>query len=162
MTGQQFREARVAAGLSVRRAAAELGVAPSTIHRWQMGEMTIPSETAERITALAAGHSAAPEVARTLGRIYRVLETILGKPVPPSIAEMVKGSPAAAFGKLIPLAMAANAARYHAHEEELTALFGDVPDYPDFLNSAAEGEFWLGYYGRARHDNETSGAGSES
>jgi DNA-binding transcriptional regulator YiaG len=55
MRSEEFRQLRMAAGWSVRGAANELGVTPSTIQRWEAGA-TIPSEAADQVRAAAADH----------------------------------------------------------------------------------------------------------
>lgn len=152
MTGAEFREARAAAGLSVRKAADALGVAPSTIQRWQMDESRIPSEIAARLMALAAAQPDA--TARTLGRLFAVLELAMGAQAPRSVVGLLKPSPAAAFGQMFALLATKrqrDSAPYRAYDAEIESLVGDIAAYPPFLPSVAEADFWLGYYRRRAH-----------
>lgn len=56
MTADEFRTARNVAGLSVRKAAVLLGVAPKSIQRWESGERkSIPSAVADKLRELAQG-----------------------------------------------------------------------------------------------------------
>jgi transcriptional regulator with XRE-family HTH domain len=59
MTGAEFREARQRAGLSSRKAAAALGVAPSTVFMWEAGRSRIPFTAAEAIRRLAGDEMSA-------------------------------------------------------------------------------------------------------
>lgn len=148
MTGAEFRACRAAAGLTVRSAAVALGVAPSTIQRWQMDGVSIPSNAAERIRELAGDTSLSMTAADRLGRLYAVLERVLKDEVPPSIPGLWKATPAIAVAQLIALARANELRRFKAHEDEVEALFNDLGGFPDFLSPADEGAFWLAYYKR--------------
>ena len=53
MTSEEFTRHRRAAGLTYRAAAAALGVALSSIYRWEHGDRRIPSDAADRIRELA-------------------------------------------------------------------------------------------------------------
>ena len=53
MTDKEFAKLREHAGLTYRAAAAALGVALSSIYRWEHGQRRIPSEAADRIRELA-------------------------------------------------------------------------------------------------------------
>lgn len=54
MTPIEFRAFRNATGLSVRKLAARLAVAPRTISRWEAGESRIPLAVGELLARLAA------------------------------------------------------------------------------------------------------------
>lgn len=54
MTASEFRRLRLAAGLSLNGAARVLGVARSTICRWENGGRRIPSAAADTLRELAA------------------------------------------------------------------------------------------------------------
>lgn len=49
MTGAEFRALRETAGLSVRQAAAALGVAPSTVYRYEHAGQRIPADVADAL-----------------------------------------------------------------------------------------------------------------
>lgn len=54
MTAAEFRQLRISAGLSFRKAAEALGVNPMTIQRYESGATAnIPSEVADRLRVLA-------------------------------------------------------------------------------------------------------------
>lgn len=57
MNAEEFRTARKDAGLSYQQAAAYLGVAKSTIQRWESGD-TIPSSAADALRRAAAAATA--------------------------------------------------------------------------------------------------------
>lgn len=147
MTGQEFRERRVAAGLSVRKAAEALGVAPATIQRWQLDTSPVPPQAEARIRALAGEASSDQPVARTLGAILAVLELITRRPHRQGVTLLVVSRPAAGFAEVIAQARQ-QGARYQVYEDELTALFDEVPNFPERLTPAEQGAFWLGYYAR--------------
>jgi transcriptional regulator with XRE-family HTH domain len=151
MTGEEFRAHRVQAQLSVRSAATNLGVAPSTIQRWE-GGAPIPSEAADKMRSLGlqvAEHSD-PDMAlaHILGRLYGVLEYVAGTE-PDTWRMRIAESPAHGFVTLNRQAFqAANAARRDERQIEIEELMARVPatGFPQRLTPEQESQFWVGYY----------------
>ena len=153
MTGPEFREYRAAAGLSVRKAAETLSVAPATIQRWQMGESPIPSEAADRIRELAGPMDPEHARARTIGRLIAVLQHILDAPgqrprFPDTMHQIWAQSPAAATGQLIQMARTMALPRFRAWEREIEDLMNDLGSIPSRMTLPVQSSAWLGYYGR--------------
>lgn len=148
MTGAEFRALRAAAGLSVRRAAEALDVAPSTIQRWQMDDAAVSAAAAARIRELAGDRDPAVAAVTTLGRLYAVLERVTGRNIPPSTLTLLRARPSAATGQLFALARRRRPERYRLAEPEIEELVGDIAAYPDIMTPALDGAFWLGYYKR--------------
>ncbi len=52
MTGQEFKAALKALGLSQRRFAAKIGVEPNTVNRWAVDAVPVPSVVVEYLRVL--------------------------------------------------------------------------------------------------------------
>lgn len=155
MTGAEFREARIDAGLSVRKAAEVLGVTSRTISRWQIDEAPIPSAVAKRIRELSRG-LAQTSIGETLGRIVAILEDVA--PITAVDRQRVSTEPAHLALLLRNAHRPALAERRRAIEDELTALMNDLPPtLPETLREAQQAAYWVGYYQRRgeRHTEET-------
>lgn len=154
MTGFEFKRARIDARLSVRKAAETLGVNPSTVSRWEAGDSPIPSAAAEQIAALATGTTHPHgEIAETLGRLYAVLEWVIGgAQIGPALSSQAMTAPAMAFPQLIARAhLPEHAARLAQADAEITDLMSQIPVPPGFprvLVNAEQGAWQLGYYHR--------------
>jgi transcriptional regulator with XRE-family HTH domain len=150
MNGDEFRALRAAAGLSVRGAAKRLGVSPSTIQRWQMGQVVIPSDCADRMRQSAGSPSVEQARARTLGRLTAVLSWVRHGYVPQEMKTHVSAGTAKGIGELMDGLREEAPERYAAVELEIEDLFASIDEYPTFLTPEQTAEFWLGYYQRRK------------
>src|SRR6266540_996748 len=149
MNAEEFRALRAAAGFSVRRAAGWLGVAPSSIQRWE-GGATNPSDVADRIRGLVA-LSETLATAQVLGRLAAVLAYVV-RGYPPQGTEgiSVDAGTRAGIGRLIQRARNEQPERYMVVEEEVEDLLASISGYPTLLDDEQTAEFWWGYYTRRR------------
>lgn len=150
MTGDEFRDLLLTAGLSVRGAARTFEVAPSTIADWQRNGDRIPATVADRLRLMAAAGPTEAGVPDTLGRLLAVLEEIIGEgQLPQSVMQTVDRFPGRAFGQLFRMAhQPQHAAARRAHERELETLMDRLPAFPDTLLPDEAGGVWVGYYQR--------------
>ncbi len=162
MTGKEFREARVAARLSMREAAKTLGVSLSTIYRWQMGEARIPADAAAHILTLAGdpstlGARLTHEVAYAVGQFAALSELAMGRALRPQEFVVLLGDPGSGVGALANAIHAQGEAGWRKHyEPAITEALGEIAAFPPHFNSEAQGAFWLGYYA-CKRDQRTSG-----
>lgn len=157
MTPAEFRDKRLSLGLSVRKAAAYLEVAPSSVTRWEAGERGIPSEVADKLSAAGAMDRDLGEPADTddaaqaalLGRALAVLQLIADLPeLPLSVSQQFGPRALSVLSRIAHQRQ--NAARRREHEEALTDLLAQIG--PDWLASHGvftndlQNSVWLGYY----------------
>lgn len=115
MTGNEFRAARIAAGLSYRQAALKLGVSTRTVQLWEMkGADVVPV----RGEAISADVSQGAAIAYVIGRIAAVVESATGKPLPLAMRK------AASSGA----GLAALLGAYHAQGVDRRATEGRVAE----------------------------------
>jgi transcriptional regulator with XRE-family HTH domain len=144
VTGGEFREARIAAGLSYRQAAAYLGVSLRTIQLWETRD-TVP-DRATAITNATQVPGSASTIMYQLGRLVAVVEHATGKPVPLTTQRYMEGNPRIGLGMLLSL--------YHrlphdarTHDDRIMEIVDVVPpDLPSATSAEERGSFQLGYY----------------
>jgi transcriptional regulator with XRE-family HTH domain len=153
MTGQEFRDARLRAGLQIEQCATYLGVAKSTIQRWEAGESSIPSEAADAMRAMAAhdhhpsNRSPAQAAAYAVGRVAAIVERASGRELPLSVRRHMDAGPLrtlAVLGRL--------AAQCPAAQDEIAQVLSTVSVAAlEGVHAATDTAYvWLGYYhGRA-------------
>lgn len=135
MTGDEFKAARIAAGLSYRQAAQKLGVTLRAVQLWEMkGAEPVPSR-AEAITTESAESG---RVAYIIGRIAYQVEQATGR----SLSQAVRKKAATGAG------LAELLAAYHAsgvERERVTELMAQLP--ASITTAPADSvSFELGYY----------------
>lgn len=169
MTPAEFRQLRHQAGLSYRKAASELGVARSTIQRWEAGDAAIPSTAADALRRIAYTTAEHQEpnmtVAYRLGRLVSLLEWVLDEESE-SYRLHIDTAPAQGLPPLVARAhQAAHTARRSQVQPLITDLMGTLPDIPAHLSERESGQYWLGYYhqrGELRAASLVSGGETET
>lgn len=132
MSGDEFRAARLAAGLSYRNAARRLGVSPSTIYRWEQDGT--PSD-------ITFGASARNPTGYALGQLLAVAEHALGRRLPErlyqptSVARMISDTATYILGKPAIQDLAGQ-----------ISLRINAADLLEPWSPEIESAMWLGYY----------------
>lgn len=152
MTGSMFREARLRAGLSIRAAATQIGVAPATIVRWEAAEdAEITHTAAARIASQET--PAVATVAYALGRVLRCCADIwedTGDYLPNDLSQQFPVHPSRLLGPLLTRARARSERLYREVEPEIESHLRRIPEggVPAQLSIEEQGPLWLGYYHR--------------
>lgn len=139
MTGAEFKVARIAAGLSYRLAAEALGVALSTIQRWEAAE-EVPAAASAALAALTTA-SRPPDTAYVLGRVVCALERRYGRSFPNGIWTTIEARPALGLAQALRLT---GAPRRDPAIGELLALL--PPELPERGTAVFMAAFWIGYW----------------
>lgn len=166
MTGQQFRDLRLRAGLSTAIAARELGVARSTVTRWEALDADVPSSAAEWVAA-RAGATPEPRAARyALGRVMRCCADAweaAGSALPLDLYEGVPVRPMWGLGQLVSRTRARTPRHFAAVEPEIREHMARIPaeGLPESLPVEDQGDVWLGYYHRGSDARDVRDADRE-
>lgn len=142
MTGAEFREARIAAGLSYRQAAAILGVSLRTIQLWEEKD-TVP----DRATAIGQPPEQHTGTHYTLGQLAAVVETATGEPLPLTLTRYMENNPHIGLGTLMRLYHRLPPDVRREYDERVMDLMEKLPaTLPTWANVTQAGEYQLGYY----------------
>jgi DNA-binding XRE family transcriptional regulator len=138
VTGAEFKQARLRAGLSYRRAAALLGVSLRTIQLWEE-RATVP----DRATAIEhIGEES--DIPYVMGRIAALVERAIGYQLPRTAWLYASVNPQVGLGTLMRL--------YHRPGVDRSGTEDRVMDLMQLLPAelpavrAGDGRFALGYY----------------
>jgi len=144
-TADEFRAARHAAGLSVRKAAEYLGVSPSTIQRWEAAGAV--DDTA--VSKLRAYWDASPDGhpgMYHLGRLLAQVEAVDRSRMLRRHLDHLQGTPARTLSLAL-TAVARARPLETAAEASIEAIAALIPaELPAHFVPEMEGPMWLGYY----------------
>lgn len=145
MTGEEFKAARIRAGLSYRLAAEALGVSLSTVQRYEQSE-EVPVAASGHIRSVLERRQEPDAVASALGHLFALLEVAHGRPLPQSAWITVQAKPALAVNQAISLVRSKRPAQYRELEDAITATMAAIPAFPAQLTEEGMATFWLGFY----------------
>jgi len=173
MTGEEFRQARLNAGRSIRKWADALEVALSSVQRWEKADQ-VPGEVAAKVQAIFGSYEPQHRDAYLLGRLAAIAKVVGNLPVlPRSILNTAQANPAMHYGQLVGII------RQPRHQAELTptrrrwidrqvtAISAGLPhEMPKRIADEPFSSYWLGYYHQqaelyAREDNPESDEADE-
>jgi len=148
MTGAEFREARIAAGLSVRGAATSMGVSAGTIQRWEHAD-AIPNTAEAQWLSLTATETDRDLIAYTMGQLAAITEHVTGQTLPPVASNEAAARPSYGLAYLMRAYWGpkADESKRRAIDDQVTTLMARLPaDLPSTMTMVQQGSYHLGYY----------------